>query len=76
MLSYVSAISQDSDNFSWLLNNGIGKISGCYSSSLLFITQNFLFLVITGIKLLRVTVLEMENTILESAQTRIRTQIF
>lgn len=68
MLSYVSAISPDSDNFSWLLNNEIGKIPGCYSSSLVFITQNFLFLVITGIKLLRVTVIELENTILESAK--------
>lgn len=69
MLSYVSVISPDSDNFSLLLNNEIGKIPGCYSSSLVFITQNFLFSVMTGVKLLRVTVIEMENIILESTHT-------
>lgn len=75
MFYCISAISPDSDNFSLLLTNEIGNIVG-WSISLVFISQTFLYLIISGVKVLRATIIEIENTSLESEQASECTPIF
>lgn len=75
MFYCISAISPDSDNFSLLLTNEIGNIPG-WSNSLVFITQTFLYLIISGVKVLRATIIEIANTSLELEQASECTPIF